>query len=426
MKENKLEDYKAGEIDEAEASERLEAPELEADPEVKVAKGDEEQPVSGTDHDAAMLTLYAKGRRNRKLMTREDAEKTSDVAMMQHMVDMASGGDVDPDEVAQELDTNRDMDEEERAELARLTAEEEGDPEKPEVAAVEEKEELPEKDEAASLSQIDPDAKVTVKILGREYEVPQQDVDDAGGIEIYQKSRAANVRLQRAATFEQKALKTLEKAARLNEIQPQPDPPDGGPDEADIDSLRDELMDTVIEGTEDDINKWLKAHTGLAAPSTPKPEAPTPAVVTQAIPAPTETQEELARQFNDDRQETNDMMRTTYSDVNDDPELRSLAQQRFQLLITRADSEGRTQKEMARESAEYVRSLGKRILGDKAPPISDLERERRTRIERKRVLPQPSRADTHAPDTREKEKSVPTRGEHIQRLRRHAGQEPPL
>lgn len=417
----KLEGYTAEEISEEEKAERLEAKELEADPEVIVPTGDEEQPVAGSDHEASLKTLYAKGRRNRKLMTREDAEAVDDVAMMQKMVAEAAGGG-DP---SSELDTNRNMTDMEEEELAAQRAGEEEE----ELPLVEIDDDPKGEEESDALTGADPDAKVQVKILGKEYEVPQQDVDDAGGTELYQKTRAANMRLLRASTLEQGAIKTRADAEALIEEQQANPPIPDGQGEADIDSLRDELMDTVIDGTEDDINKWLEEHTqrrpAVSTP-TPKPTDDPPAVIQRIQPEETETQQELRRQFYDDRQDTNDMMRTTYSDIMNDSELLDLAQRQFQVLATREDSEGRTQKEMARESAEYVRGLGRRILGDQKLVVSELEQKRRDRIERKRVLPQPSQADAPAPDNRPKPKKVPTAKEHLMRLRRHAGQEPPL
>lgn len=90
-------------------------------------------------------------------------------------------------------------------------------------------------------------------------------------------------------------------------------------------------------------------------------------------------------------------------------------------------SEGRTQKDMARESAEYVRSLGRRVLGDQTTEVPKIEQERQTRIKRKRRLPQPSRADSPAPDTsRKTEEIVPTRKEHFMHLRRAGGHDLPL
>jgi hypothetical protein len=89
------------------------------------------------------------------------------------------------------------------------------------------------------------------------------------------------------------------------------------------------------------------------------------------------------------------------------------------VLVTNPQNEGRTQKEMARESAEYVRSLGKRLLTD--PPKSQVEQQRQTRIARKRKLPQPSRADTPAAAQPKQEKHIPSAKEHFMRLRKMQG-----
>jgi hypothetical protein len=317
------------------------------------------------------------------------------------------------------------MDEAERLELARLLkAEEDGAAEEtPEEEIVNEA-----ADKASiSLTETDPDARIQVKILGKEYEVPQQDIDDAGGVELYQKIRAANVRLQRAATLEAGAQKTLEETRQALEAKRETDPPSpDGLGEADIDSSRDELLDMVINnGTEGDINEWIlkqrEAAVEAAKKSTPEPDPPPPTVI-QETPRESEIQAEMRQQFEEDRLDTNTMMRSQYKDIMDDPELQSLAQQRFNWLATRDDSMGRSQKEMARESAEYVRSLGRRVLGDPAPAPSPSEEKRRTRVRRKRVLPQPSRAGAVAPDNRPEPKRVPTGKEHIQRLRERAGQ----
>ena len=163
-KGKKMDGYTAEKISEEEQAERLEtAAELEPDTEVSVPTGEESHPVSSPDQREAMKALYKKGRRDRELTQREDADATSDVDMMQRMVAEASGGTTD---AAEQLDTNRDMDQEERLELARRMQEEaagEPDEETPEAENVnQEAEEAPD-----SLPPVDPDARVHVKILGK-------------------------------------------------------------------------------------------------------------------------------------------------------------------------------------------------------------------------------------------------------------------
>jgi len=399
---------------------------LTPDPEVVVPKGDEDMPSSNAMHDESMKSLYEKSRKNRELVTREDAAGTPDVAMLQRLHAEAAGGK----EPTVELDTNtpdrfaEDRGEETREqymERLRREAEERGD-EQEHGQGDTGKEIQPSAKDA--LPADDSDITVDVVVLGRTLSVPKQDVDDAGGVEAYQKSRSATIKLQRAATLEERAraLLTQSKTEPPQSGAQQDDPSTDGLSDADIDSLHEEMMDVVVDGTVDEMKAWLQKR--LLKPKTqPKPAAPSTESVEAApqVKSDSEAAKELREQYERDRVEANTMMQSDYKDIMADPELLALAQQRFKTIKANPNSEGRTQKEMAREAANFVRNLGKRL--NHKPQASDIEVERQTRIERKRNLPQPSRADSRQQPKPSQTNKVPTRKEHFMRLRQRAGQD---
>jgi len=395
--------------------------ELTPDPEVAVASGDETAPVAGAKHRDSLNSLYDKARGSREHTQHQDAEVDSSVERTQALVAEAAGGEVNPEGIDTNLPDRFAADRGEETEehyTARMIQEQYDRDNEPEKGKHEEKDVNKASD---ALPEIQNDAMVEVTILGRTLEVPQQDIDDAGGQTAYQKSRSATIKLQRAATLEAKALKTLDEIEH-GEIGAQPiSPSTDGPSEADIDSLHEEMMDTVANGTVEDMREWVAnklTPQPIAEPvaaSTIKPETETPVVTS-------EIQEELDSQFEDDRVDANTMMQTEFVDIMADSELLGLAQQRFNVIKTNPLNEGRSQKEMAREAANFVRTLGRRLDGDYRPNKPDpIEAERKERIERKRALPQQTRADTPAPSHVKKEDTVPSRKEHLARLRRRAG-----
>jgi len=419
-------------IAKAEAEETAE-PELRPDPSVQVPTGDETQPMPQPEHRSALNTLYEKSRKNRELVTREDEEGSPDVARIRALQSEAAGG-----QPQEEFDTNRpdrfSTPEEIQAYEERV-AQEDGadDPEEPDSA----KSDISEpRREQRSYEDVDTDVRVSVKVDGQFYDVPQQDIDDAGGIENYQKNRAATIRLQRAATLERKA---QERALQMQQVPVTPpeeltDPPEGGQSEADdVDSLRREMMDVVIDGDESQINEWivnrLQRKREAAAP-TPKPQ--TRRTTTERAEPPieqSEIQQELKRQYDEDIEATNAMMNEEFPDIMEGakPNASELqrrrladAQEYFRVLTMDPHNVGRTQKEMAREAARRARKIV--YPEEHRGPMPRIEEERQQRVQRKRRLPQPSRADRTAPaQPKQDQPTVATAREHLQRLRRHAG-----
>lgn len=396
---------------------------LQPDDSVEVPGEEAAAPESGS-HDKRMKKLYDRSRRDRESMIKHDGEAHPSAELVRVMVEEASGGK----ESTVELDTNEGIDD--------------GDPEVPDAfrdevrrereqekakATEEEGDEEQEEDSAGdSLPHSKPDDIVGVKVLGKEYFVPQQDIDDAGGVELYQKQRAANLRLQRIATLE-RALTEPDDTEEQQADQPNADPSTDGLDKADIKRLRERVVEAMVDGDdlsavdavlEEEIEKLSRQQ------STSKPE-------TKALQEPErrrkpvagEAQAELQRLIQEDVQAANVMMREEYSDVMNDPQARARATSRFNALRQLPDNDGRTHKELSREAAEWARKTMPMFGNQPSKEEDRLEKERKRRIERKRKLPQPSRANAKAEAQRQPEEELSTkqrRRKYLQELQRRS------
>lgn len=420
---DKLKGYTAEPASEEATIEHLETkePELVPDGETVVPTGDEPAPMSAADPKEARKALYDKARKNREQLISRDSDGSPDIELTRRLVAEAAGGEMPEEGVdTNRRDRNDDPDYEERVAAARALQ----DAEEGKAAAAKKTPEVEDVNDSApdALPEPEEDATVTVTVLGKEYEVPRQDIDDAGGVVPYQKNRAATIKLQRAATLEQRAHKALEDLEAMRGEQQTEDPSKDGLDEADIDSLREKLLDTVLDGTEDDINSVIEEIAQSGRPTPPDTESPATGRPKASEAVNTDTQQELKAAAEADMLEANEMMRNEYKDIMNDPDALDMARRHFNALVADPANEGRTQKEMSRESAEYVRKFVARWGGESRKP-NEVEVARQTRIERKRKLPSVSGADTPAPPVAREEKRVPTRREHFMRLRRMQGHE---
>lgn len=378
-----------------------------------VPTGDEEMPVGGAgDHKKSLKSIYNKSRTQREKVVTQEAEGNVDVAMVNAMVAEASGGDV-PDEAEPEgFDTNRETRPELRGEDQGQPPQVEPDPQPPETTDPE-----PPASARDALPEYDPEDTVEVKVLGATYQVPRQDVDDAGGVAAYQKQRAANIRFQEAATLEKRARQQLEEQP----VQQQADlpTPDGETADADREALREELLDTVANGSEEDIDSWIDKRIAARQQRQASPQPSTPP---SEPPPTTEGEDSLERQWREEVAEANEMMNRDFPDIMGNVDLRVAATAEFNRIKTLPSSYGRTQSELAREAAGLVRKRQSAIDRNTAQP-DPVEAERQTRIERKRAMPQTSRAaQVQAPNVTT-ERKVPSAKEHIARLRRKSGQD---
>jgi hypothetical protein len=393
------------------ANAAAEMEDLTPEGDIPVPTGDEAHPTAAPDPKEARKQLYEKARKRRQDTVSREAEEHIDVERLQAMQEEASGGEK-PDT---QIDTNR-HDYEEKRGLK--------EPE-PELEATPEEEIVNEEDDSAdaSLQNYDPDAKIAVKILGKEYLVPQQDIDDAGGLETYQKSRAATMRLQRVATLDRALQQAGQEQGDAHGEQQETDPSTDGLGEADIASLREEVIDAMVgdddptEAVDKVLEKALRRKPRPVSSESPSEQPNEVSAAERQIIE--DAKRELAAEMEADRVSANDMMRREYSDIMGDQELLGLAQQRFSVLMADSNNEGRSQKELARESAEYVRSLGKRLLVQPSGGNS-IENERQERIKRKKKLPRTSRADAPSAPKPQERKTMSNR-EYLARLRRMQG-----
>ena len=402
---------------------------LVPDPEVEVPK---EDVAPAGDHKERMKHLFDKSRKNREELISRDEGEHPDAERTRLMMEEASSGKRGDQ---QHLDTNREMDPDKEPEVPDAFKHSEEVRRDREEAARQmkegqeearrskhEKEDVNSKADDA-LPEPDPDAIVTVKILGQEYQVPQQDIDDAGGIELYQKSRAANLRLQRIATFE-KALPAKRPQEEVREEQQDADPSPDGLDEADITRLRNRVVDALVDGENiEAVDKVLVEELSSRRKSKPRPQTQStkPESEPSVNPVIREAQAELEAQQAEDMREANEMMRAEYQDILNDKDALSMARGRFHLLASNPANAGRTQKELSRESANWVRSFGKKFSQPRSER-DEVEEDRQQRIVRKRKLPQPSRANapmvSSEPD--EQESTKEKRKKYLEELKRRS------
>jgi hypothetical protein len=397
----KLDGYTSGKVTQEQVSAAAElAPELTPDPGVVVPTGGEAAPTK-VEHRAGMNNLYDKARKNRNMVQRKDGEDAPDVKLIQALVAEAASGE----DGSTVIDTNRNMDEAETKELARMMAEQAPPTVAPPAAP------------APVLQRPPVESIVGVKILGKEYQVSQQDIDDAGGLVPYQKNRAATIRLQKAATAESAAQAILDAAEKVQRGNLQtPDPSKDGLSTAEHETLKGELMDAVIDGSSKRIDEVFE-KIATSRPKAAQP-APSPAVTTTPFPRG-EAQQELERLLEQDRLEANELIRTEFPDILYDLDALGMARQKYKEMQANPENEGRSQVELVRASARAVKKFVEQFGLGSLPSAE--EKERQTRIERKRSFTPPSQADATAPSGVPQERHVPTGKEHLERLRRRAG-----
>lgn len=248
------------------------------------------------------------------------------------------------------------------------------------------------------------DDRVKVKVLGQEFEVPQSDVDAAGGLSAYQKDRAASIRLQRVAQEEARLKAEQEEfnrqranAGRNAPAKAGGDTPSAAPIQADgagagvdVEARSEAIVADLYSGD----TKRAKAAIAqvLAAQTRPAAQLDPTEVARQAADllkqqdraAPPVNPQAAAR--NAEYDELNAMMAEKYADVLADPKLKQAAVEKFEALRADPSNAGRRLVDLGREAAQ----------GLKANP-------RQAVVERKQQLPpvnrgsQGHRADAPAP-----------------------------
>lgn len=273
---------------------------------------------------------------------------------------------------------------------------------------------------------------VDVVLFGRSYKVPQADIDRAGGLEAYQKTRAADIRLQEAAALEQRmrlrqremdqqraSERDQEKEAgnRQTSTQPASDgkelPGQDAQNAPDRKEKVQKIVKRMFSGREDQVSEAVEE---ILDSSAARPEISAEAVAQQVLAKLKEDQAKADQQsaeatwkaqFEEQRREVNELMSGEFNDVNSHPILRNVAQAAFKEARERPENQGRRLVDMAREAGELARKV---IIQEDSP-----ERRRKE----KEGSPPPTRAAGRA--TPADAKKPMTRSEYVAEMRKRRG-----
>ena len=225
---------------------------------------------------------------------------------------------------------------------------------------------------------------VTVKINGREKKVSRAKVDEAGGVDAYQKRAAAAEEL-RLAKEERHKLQDMEaqlteKARQLQAYeqqisqravqQPAASPP---PNEGEMKQLAGKYHEAILNGDIDVANDLLIKLQGAQKVATPDGEAIARRAVAEAKSAmDAERRAERQQAFELERQEAVARFESEFTDIADDPELRDFADMKT-IKIMQAHPDWRPGKVIDEAARQVREALGKPV---KAEPSEKLEAKR--------------------------------------------------
>lgn len=328
---------------------------------VVVAKGDEQFPVPKVDPALARKALFQRHRSHRAETIASDRETYPEMARLTETVE------------AESARTDR------RSELDRGNHLDTEAPRRAVAAPTSKQPTLP----AAS-------ERVTVQVNGKQFTVPKADVDAAGGIDAYQKQRAATMALSEAGELRRQAHAEREAALKLKAdlearasahatgAAPVGTPPQGASGAA-VQAQAEEMVSALFSG---DRAKAAKAVADILSrsqnPGALDPSAVAAQVAAQqrqpAQPPQRQRSADEVQQIN----ETNEMMRAEFADILADKELEALALGRFRKMLADPENHGRLMKDVAREAASGIRE---RYVNP---------RQRVVDIKRSQLPPQPS------------------------------------
>lgn len=231
----------------------------------------------------------------------------------------------------------------------------------------------------------EPDEMVTVKINGKEKQVSRAKVEEAGGLDIYQKRHAAEENMRHAADerrrvqeFEQQLVVKAEQLQRYeNEIkqratqQPASSPP---PNQDEVKHMARQYHEAILNGDMDQADDLLIKLQGAQKTATPDVDAIARRAAAEARAAlDQERQQEAKARFEEERIEAVQKFEEEFADIADDPELRDWADTKT-LKIARENPKWSPAK-IIEEAARQVReAIGKTVT--KAEPSSKLEAKR--------------------------------------------------
>jgi len=218
-----------------------------------------------------------------------------------------------------------------------------------------------------------PGETTTITIYGMHEEVPTADIEAAGGISAYQKGRAADVRLERLATYEA-SLRNWEQQLSQSAQQPaaetpaqagatgitEPSPTDVPGSTVDIGALSQVMTDAIYSGDrEETAARFTETLTTIQADAIRAAQA---AVPTQAQPS-TQDQQAAAAETQA-RAEANTVFSQEFGDL-DTPVLRQAALNMVQEVAADPVMIGRPLAEITREACGRIRED---VYGTREPP----------------------------------------------------------
>lgn len=224
---------------------------------------------------------------------------------------------------------------------------------------------------------------VTVKVHGKEKKVKKSKVDEAGGVDVYQKRLAAEEDMKLAAT-EKRRLAEYEaqltaKARQLQQYeqsiqqrakqQPATSPPDAG----EMKQLAKKYHEAILDGDIDQADELLLKLQGARTATPMDADVIARKAVAEAKAAMmAERRNEQKARFESERKEAVARFESEYSDIAENPELREWADQKT-IKIMQANPDW-TPTQIIDEAARQVREA----TGMKASPPSSKTEAKRT------------------------------------------------
>lgn len=363
-------------------------------------------PIKQDPNDARKV-IFKKASRNRETIIVGEAENNADVERVRAAIAEAqakgTGNELDR---TSDFDTNTDV---QAREAARAAA-----------AKPEGEEHVNDNGEGVDTSP----KMVTVKVLGREFEVPAADVEEAGGLKAYQLERSAQERLRQAANREaelkaerekldedrKKLEQQRESAGPASTAGPSSTPP-GDAGNGDVAIEAGKIVDALYSGdrnaTRDAIQKIL-ARPGSekidAAEIARQAAALAKAELREQASAPAKTPE-APKPVDPAIEELNAYMAEKFADVLADAALREKALNEFNRLKALPENANRRLTDIGRDAGNFAK---------KSAP-----HPRQEVIEKKKALPPVSSGtQAHTPPAAP---AAPSNSSHVARMRQARG-----
>ena len=275
---------------------------------------------------------------------------------------------------------------------------------------------------------------VSIIVYGMREEVPRSEVEAAGGIEAYQKNRAADEKLRRLTTYEA-SLRDLdhslqEQADRLRRSPPAREPaggtdpsPTDDPNSADEKELAAEIVKGFYSGDEEEaIEKLSSAFTRLKSGAN-RAAQPT----SQEQPAAQQQRPDQQLSYNErDLEDANAVFANEFGDLQT-PVLRSAVLAMVNEVEREPLMRGRPLAEVTREAAMRVRNDVRRVnsqpANDPAPRSSvPTDLGERMELKSRTVVAPLHQASQRAPSGESEEPQFPSNSEYVQQMRQRRNQ----